>query len=109
LIDPKTYIIPCCPKDLYIDCPFLIARRGVHDVVHKVVAVGSRSIEKAQKFINDFAGGDPSIKAYGSYDEVYADKVCRSIVTFGHGSLRKLRVSTLYTLVSVHEPPANTF
>ena len=47
----------------------------MHDIVHRVAAVGSRTLEKAQEFIKDFAGGDPSIKAYGSYDEVYANKV----------------------------------
>lgn len=47
----------------------------MHDVVHKVVAVGSRVLDKAQNFIKYVAGGDPSIKAYGSYDEVYADEV----------------------------------
>lgn len=45
-------------------------------MVHKVAAVGSRDATKAQEFINAYAGGDKSIKAYGSYDEVYADKVC---------------------------------
>ncbi|KAG6891237.1 hypothetical protein C0995_008489 [Termitomyces sp. Mi166 len=49
--------------------------RDVHDVVHKVAAVGSRSVEKAQQFIDTIAGGDKSIKAYGTYDEVYVDKV----------------------------------
>ncbi|KAJ7695109.1 NAD(P)-binding protein [Mycena rosella] len=48
--------------------------RDVHDVVHKVVAVGSRSVDKAQEFIATNAAGDTSIKAYGSYEEVYADK-----------------------------------
>jgi len=43
-------------------------------VVHKVSAVGSRTTEKAQEFINKSIGGDKSIKAYGTYDEVYADK-----------------------------------
>lgn len=50
-------------------------RRDVHDVVHKVVAVGSRSVEKAQEFIDSIAGSDKAIKAYGSYEEVFADKV----------------------------------
>ncbi|KAG5338897.1 hypothetical protein C0989_005623 [Termitomyces sp. Mn162] len=40
----------------------------------KVAAVGSRSVEKAREFINDIAGGDESIKVYGTYDEVYTDK-----------------------------------
>lgn len=44
--------------------------------MHKVTAVGSRSRESAQKFIKDVAGGDDSIKAYGSYKEVFADEVC---------------------------------
>ncbi|KAG2144772.1 hypothetical protein BD769DRAFT_1650066 [Suillus cothurnatus] len=48
--------------------------RGTNDVVHKVTAVGSRSVEKAQKFINEFVNGDKTVKAYGTYDEVYADK-----------------------------------
>ena len=50
-------------------------RRTVDDVVHKVTAVGSRNVAKAQEFIDKVAGGDRSIKAYGTYDEVYADKV----------------------------------
>lgn len=45
------------------------------DVVHKVVAVGSRSMTTAQEFID--AIGDTSIKAFGTYEEVYADKVRR--------------------------------
>lgn len=50
-------------------------RRDVHDVVHKVVAVGSRSVVSAQKFIDEKAGGDKSIKALGSYAAVFADPV----------------------------------
>lgn len=53
-------------------------RRGVNDIVHKVVAVGSRTIAKAQEFIDTKAGGDKNIKAYGTYDEVYADSVSDS-------------------------------
>lgn len=45
------------------------------DVVHKVAAVGSRSVAKAREFIDGSAHGDTSIKAYGTYEEVYADKV----------------------------------
>ena len=43
--------------------------------MHKVAAVGSRSVDSAQNFINTVAEGDKSIKAYGSYEQVYADKV----------------------------------
>ncbi|KAJ3745358.1 hypothetical protein DFH05DRAFT_1534630 [Lentinula detonsa] len=49
--------------------------RNVDDVVHKVAAVGSRSVDKAQQFIDTSLGGDKSIKAYGSYAEVYKDAV----------------------------------
>ncbi|KIY53279.1 NAD(P)-binding protein [Fistulina hepatica ATCC 64428] len=47
--------------------------RNVHDVEHAVTAVGSRSVANAREFIRECAGGDPSIKAYGSYDEVFND------------------------------------
>ncbi|KIK71173.1 hypothetical protein GYMLUDRAFT_33310 [Collybiopsis luxurians FD-317 M1] len=56
-------------KDLLVDPK----TRGVQDVVHKIVAVGSRTVEKAQGFIEASLGGDKSIKAYGSYEEVYKD------------------------------------
>lgn len=48
--------------------------RDVYDVVHKVTAVGSRSIAKAQEFIDTVASGDKSIRPYGTYEEVYNDK-----------------------------------
>ncbi|KAF8817481.1 NAD(P)-binding protein [Phlegmacium glaucopus] len=48
--------------------------RGVHDILHKIAAVGSRTVEKAKDFIDRCAQGDQSIKAYGTYEEVYADK-----------------------------------
>ncbi|KAG6910202.1 hypothetical protein DXG01_012337 [Tephrocybe rancida] len=63
-------IAACFVKDLLVDPK----TRDVHDVIHKVAAVGSRSVEKAQEFINTVAGGDKSIKAYGAYGELYADK-----------------------------------
>ena len=44
-------------------------------MVHKVTAVGSRSVEKAQKFIDEFVNGDKFVRAYGTYNEVYSDKV----------------------------------
>ena len=53
----------------------LSSNRNVSDVVHSVAAVGSRSVESAQKFIQEYAGGGENIKAYGSYDEVFADPV----------------------------------
>lgn len=48
--------------------------RGVYDVVHKVTAVGSRSLAAAEDFVHKYANGDESIKAYGSYAEVYTDE-----------------------------------
>ncbi|KAF9018350.1 NAD(P)-binding protein, partial [Hymenopellis radicata] len=57
-------------KDLLVDPK----TRDVHDVVHKVQVVGSRSVASAEKFINTVAGGDKAIKVYGTYEEVYADK-----------------------------------
>ena len=47
----------------------------MEDVVHKVIAIGSRNATKAQEFVGKFARGDKSIKAYETYEEVYADKV----------------------------------
>ncbi|KAF8889338.1 NAD(P)-binding protein [Infundibulicybe gibba] len=57
-------------KDLLVDPK----TRDVTDIVHKVAAVGSRSVDKATEFITNIAGGDTSIRAYGTYAEVYADK-----------------------------------
>ncbi|KAI0072698.1 NAD(P)-binding protein [Panus rudis PR-1116 ss-1] len=57
-------------KDLLVDPK----TRNVEDISHKVAAVGSRSVQKAQAFIDAYAAGDKNIKAYGSYAEVYADK-----------------------------------
>ncbi|KAE9394872.1 NAD(P)-binding protein [Gymnopus androsaceus JB14] len=53
LIDPKT--------------------RNVHDITHKITAVGSRTLPKAQEFIDTVLGGDKSIKAYGDYEEIWKD------------------------------------
>ena len=50
-------------------------RRNTTDVAHKIVAVGSRSVESAQKFISDYAPNEEGIKAYSTYAEVYADPV----------------------------------
>ncbi|KAH7929088.1 NAD(P)-binding protein [Leucogyrophana mollusca] len=63
-------IASCFVKDALVDPK----TRDVHDVVHKITAVGSRSVAKADEFIAEFAGGDKSIKGYGSYTEVFADK-----------------------------------
>ena len=46
----------------------------MHDVAHKIVAVGSRSVDSAKKFI-DAEIKDEKVKAYGSYDELLADPV----------------------------------
>jgi predicted dehydrogenase len=62
-------IASCFVKDVLVDPK----TRDVHDLVHKVTAVGSRNVDSAEKFIAQYASGDSSIKAYGSYGEVYAD------------------------------------
>ncbi|BGO94997.1 hypothetical protein NBRC10512_006538 [Rhodotorula toruloides] len=54
--------------------------RQVSDVAHRIVAVGSRSKDSAQKFVDSVwneAGvkeGKKQVKLYGSYDELLADK-----------------------------------
>ncbi|KAG9087936.1 hypothetical protein FRC06_002299 [Ceratobasidium sp. 370] len=58
------------PKDILLDPK----TRDVTDVVHKVAAVGSRDVAKAQEFIDKNAPSRPDVKAYGSYEEVVADK-----------------------------------
>ncbi|KAH7890692.1 hypothetical protein F5I97DRAFT_1826759 [Phlebopus sp. FC_14] len=63
------WIASCFAKDILVDPQ----TRGVADVIHKVTAVGSRNIQSASTFISTYANGDSSIKAYGSYAEVYAD------------------------------------
>ncbi|KAK9364337.1 hypothetical protein V1509DRAFT_636706 [Lipomyces kononenkoae] len=49
------------------------ASRGVGDVLHKPFAVASRSLASAEKFIASHGNGTEGIKAYGSYDELFAD------------------------------------
>ncbi|KAM0746127.1 NAD-binding protein [Meredithblackwellia eburnea MCA 4105] len=53
--------------------------RGVNDIKHSVVAVASRSVEKAEQFVDDAwkkAGltDKEGVKTYGSYDELYRDQ-----------------------------------
>lgn len=49
--------------------------------MHKVVAVASRDVKKADDFVKDHVStvqkddSDPKATAYGSYDELYADEV----------------------------------
>ncbi|KAF7328018.1 D-xylose 1-dehydrogenase [Mycena kentingensis (nom. inval.)] len=49
--------------------------RNVTEVAYKVVAIGSCGVPTAKRFIGTNASGDPTIKAYGTYEdsEVYAD------------------------------------
>lgn len=61
--------------------------RDASDVQHVIKAIGSRSVPSAEKFLNmlqtaeapaDWGGkngGLEGCKAYGSYEEVYADPV----------------------------------
>ena len=80
------------------------AERGVSDVLHKIVAVGSRSVESAQAFIDKIKSAEAPFdwgskqghmddcKPYGAYEELYADPV---ISVFSHSSaLLSSRMST---------------
>ena len=63
--------------------------RGTRDILHRVVAVGSRNIQKARSFVNNYAGGTPSVKAYGSYEEVYGDDVGESFQRCQHWTIER--------------------
>ncbi|KAH9975931.1 hypothetical protein BGW80DRAFT_1436428 [Lactifluus volemus] len=58
-------------KDILLDPK----TRGVHDVAHRVTAVGSRSIESANSFVHKLidTDGSRSVAIYGNYTEVYND------------------------------------
>ncbi|THV07940.1 NAD(P)-binding protein [Dendrothele bispora CBS 962.96] len=57
-------------KDMLVDPK----TRDVHDVIHKVTAVGSRNMSSVQNFIDTLFDDKVSKpKAYGSYEEVYVD------------------------------------
>lgn len=56
-------------KDLLVDPK----SRGVTDVVHQVVAIGSRSLSKVEAFVAETNADKSIAKAYGTYEEVYAD------------------------------------
>ncbi|KAG7093979.1 hypothetical protein E1B28_007609 [Marasmius oreades] len=72
VVDPKTFVLLDSGSGLRTDqCDTF--SRDVHDVVHKVAAVGSRSLESAQSFIERALEGDKDVKGYGTYAEVYAD------------------------------------
>ena len=70
-------------KDLVLDP----GNRGTTDVSHAVVAVGSRSIEKAKEFIEKWCPEgacaqkksltEKKVKVFGSYEEVYTDTVSK--------------------------------
>ncbi|KAH8116263.1 NAD-binding protein [Phellopilus nigrolimitatus] len=62
-------IAGCFVRDALVDPK----TRDVKDVLHKIVGVGSRSVESAQRFI-DSEIKDSSVKAYGSYDDLFADQ-----------------------------------
>ena len=67
-------------------------------MVHHIAAVGSRTVAKAQDFINKIAGGNKDIKAYGTYEEVFADKVQYSAVVLQVTFVNRCaRMSMVYT------------
>lgn len=66
-------------KDICIDRP------DVTDVAHSIAAVGSRDLNKAQKFIDDYcpkgANAQKSVpKALGSYEHVWNDPVSATFI-----------------------------
>ncbi|MBW0543206.1 hypothetical protein O181_082921 [Austropuccinia psidii MF-1] len=64
------YISGAFVKDLLVDP----ASRNVTDVVHRVVGVGSRSLPKAQNFIDNIPGlPKEHVIAYGSYKDLLDD------------------------------------
>lgn len=60
-------------KDLLVDPK----TRGTTDIIHRIVAVGSRSLPPAQSFIASFPS--LSCSAYGTYEEVLADTEVQAI------------------------------
>lgn len=46
---------------------------------HEIVAVGSRSLEAAHKFVGEFLGGKDNISCHGTYAALYADKRVEAI------------------------------
>lgn len=56
-------------KDIILDPK----TRGVTDVVHKLVGVGSRDEKKAREFVNKFAPGVDGLATYGDYQGLYQD------------------------------------
>ncbi|EIW65929.1 hypothetical protein TREMEDRAFT_35632 [Tremella mesenterica DSM 1558] len=75
------YISTSFAKDLLVDP----ATRNVHDVKHKITAVGSRSVEPADKFIEGLKNSEgvhswgltsgvlDGVRGYGTYEEVFND------------------------------------
>lgn len=55
---------------------YVIHRRGVQDVIHKVTAVGSRNIDSARSFVEKLIDANERTKTYGDYTGVYNDPVC---------------------------------
>ncbi|KAK9334729.1 hypothetical protein LIPSTDRAFT_48111 [Lipomyces starkeyi NRRL Y-11557] len=60
-------------EQFFVDLLVDPASRGVTDIVHKPVAVASRSLAKATKFIADHGKGIDGVRAYGSYADLVAD------------------------------------
>jgi hypothetical protein len=78
LIDPKTFV-SLTLLTRWSRAESSNTSRETYDVIHKVTAVASRSLAKAQIFIDTIAHGDKSIKAYGSYEDIYVDEVGQPI------------------------------
>ncbi|KAG8835096.1 hypothetical protein FRC17_005217 [Serendipita sp. 399] len=78
-------------KDIILDPK----SRGVTDVTHEFVAVGSRDAAKAQEWITKITGReDHPAKAYGSYDELVKDSfILARVPHSGHYDLAVLALN----------------
>lgn len=68
-------------------------------MVHQVVAIGSRDLTKAEAFVDETGADRAIVKAYGTYEEVYADPVSdKAILTVNdsdmsdNGAFRTLKL-----------------
>lgn len=68
------YIATSFVKDIQLDPK----TRDTHHVAHKIVAIGSRTVESAKAFV-DKMSLDTDVKTYGSYDEAFADSNVQAV------------------------------
>jgi predicted dehydrogenase len=104
LLGPSTRPPDVCPLDAagrWLSELITSYSRDTSDVAHKIVAIGSRSTESAKAFVDKMSLGS-DVKAYKSYDDVFADPVSLPSCSAGETAFHAqwLRTSMLFTLVS---------